>query len=105
MGEHRNNAGDDGKVRYAYTYDTNLRLVNKKKEADLSVFFGNEAETGIALVKDLKDPKTKYPFRTAQAVDEVNKRLRKKNVQLEVCGEIKTPSRHPPPLSRSRDLR
>ena len=87
--ETRNNAGDDGNMRYAFTYDTNLRLVNKAKEADLSVFVDKEAGTGIAIVKDLKDPKTKYPFRMNQAVAEVNRRLRKKQAQVMLNGEVK----------------
>lgn len=82
-------AGQEGNGKIAAIYETNFRLVKKASDADLNVYVDNNAESGIAIVKDIKDPASYYPFTFKACIDEVNKRLKKKKAKISYRGEEK----------------
>lgn len=72
--------GDEGNPRIAAVYETTFRIVKKAKEADLNVYIDPNAEAGIAIVKDIKDNTSYYPFTAKGCLKEINKRLKKRDV-------------------------
>lgn len=79
--------GEDGSV--ATIYETTLRLVKKAKDADLNVYVDKDADAGVAIVRDVRDASSYYPFTPKNAVAEVVKRLKKSKTTVYFRGEEK----------------
>lgn len=73
----------------AAIYETNLRIVKKAKDADLNVYVDKDADAGIAIVKDVRDAASYYPFTVKNAVREVQNRLKKSKTTIYYKGEKK----------------
>lgn len=73
----------------AAIYETNLRIVKKAEDADLNVYVDKDAESGITIVKDIRDAASYYPYTVSNAVDEVKNRLRKSKTTIYFRGEKK----------------
>lgn len=71
----------------AAIYETNLRIVKKSKDADLNVYIDSDADAGIAIVKDVRDAASYYPYTKKLAVNEVLKRLAKSKTTICHRGE------------------
>lgn len=74
-------SGEGGTI--AAIYETNFRVVKKEKDADLNVFIDSDAKSGVAIIKDIKDPVSYFPFTPKQLVEEVNRQLKKKKVEIQ----------------------
>lgn len=71
----------------AAIYETNLRIVKKAKDADLNVYVDNDADAGVAIVKDVRDAASYYPYTKKLAVNEVLNRLAKSKTTIYHRGE------------------
>lgn len=71
----------------AAIYETNFRIVKKAREADLNVFVDKDAEQGIAIVKDVRDSSSYYPFTAKGCINEVRKRLKRARITIKWKGE------------------
>ena len=80
--------GEEGNSAVAAIFETTFRLVKKENEADLNVFVDSTAESGVAIVRDVKDSSSFYPFTAKGCIDAVNKRLKKKKVVILRAGEV-----------------
>lgn len=67
--------------RFSMTYVTELRST-KKADADLTFRIAGDGETPVAVVKQLANPKDKYPYRMKTAVDEVCRRISRAGLTL-----------------------
>lgn len=77
-----NVAGSEGNEAVAAIFETNLRLVKKAGEADLNVFIDKNADSGVSIVKDVKDALSYYPNTPKACVQKVNKKLRAKAIDI-----------------------
>lgn len=84
------NADEDGNRRYAFTYTTELRMT-KRKDADLEFRIDSGSDMPVAILKQVVDPKDKYPFRAKAVVEAVNRKVSKAGIKLE-CGGCAKPS-------------
>lgn len=82
-------AGAEGNGKIAAIYETTFRIVKKEKDADLNVFLKPNAEAGIAIVKDIQDIPSVYPFRTNDCIAAVNKQLKRHHVVISFRGQEK----------------
>lgn len=71
-----------GNKRYAAEYITSLRIVKNEQAADLNVRIVSDAEAGIAIAKQLSDPRNKYPYRMKTILDEVNKKIKTERINF-----------------------
>lgn len=82
-------AGSSGNQQVAAVFETSLRLVKKEGDADLNVFVSRDADAGVAIVKDVKDAMSYYPYTPGVIVKKVNKRLRKEGVEISRGGKVR----------------
>ncbi|WCZ33624.1 MULTISPECIES: DUF3644 domain-containing protein [Corynebacterium] len=71
----------------AAIYETNLRIVKKAQDADLNVYVDNTADAGVAIVKDVRDAASYYPYTAKNAVQEVKSRLENSETNIYFRGE------------------
>ena len=81
--------GAEGNQRIAATYETSLRLVKKKNDADLNVYIQNGSEHGIAIVKDVKDAVSFYPYTAGNATKKIDSLLKKRGITFCFNGSVK----------------
>jgi hypothetical protein len=60
-------------TEFTIPIDYRLALVKREDESDLSLSVGDEGEGAIIITKT-KDPELTHPYRTKEAIDEINKR-------------------------------
>lgn len=84
-----NAAGPEGNQQVAAVFETSLRLVKKEGDADLNVFVARDADAGVAIVKDVKDAMSYYPYTPGVIVEKVNKRLRREGIKISRGGEVR----------------
>ncbi len=60
-------------TEFTIPIDYRLALVKREDESDLSLSVGDEGEGAIIITKT-KDPELTHPYRTKEALDEINKR-------------------------------
>lgn len=82
------NADEDGNRRYAFTYRTELR-VTKKKDADLTFRIDQASDTPVTLLRQIIDPKDKYPYRAKAIIGAINRKIEKANIKLKCGGNEK----------------
>ena len=78
-----------GDPRIAAIYETTLRLVKKKNDADLNVHVQKDAKGKISIVRDIKDPTSYYPYTAKRAIEKIDKLLKKRGVTFYFNGEVK----------------
>lgn len=76
-------------MRYSSYYETNIHIVKKKQDADLSVYVDSKAKSGIKIAKEVRDVNALYPFTPKLAMAEINKRLSRKNIKVFYRGKEK----------------
>jgi hypothetical protein len=79
--------GIEGNSKIAAKYETTLRLVKKEKDADFNVFVTKDAEIPSRIIRDVKDPRSYYPYTTTACIEEIDKRLKKAKVKVSYKGE------------------
>ena len=58
-------------------------ITRDKTKATSFVHIDNSSETGIKIVKELKDPNDTHKYTAKKCIEEVNKRLKKSNINIE----------------------
>lgn len=81
--------GPEGNQRIAATYETALRLVKKANDADLNVYVQKDADNGIAIVKDVKDVVSFYPYTFGNATKKIDSLLKKRGITFKFNGQVK----------------
>lgn len=77
---------DEGSARYAAYYRTELTVVKNPKKADLAVRFVPTAQAGIAIAKELHDPRQKYIYTYKRACEAIDKKLRSEGIEFTLDG-------------------
>lgn len=77
-----NAAGQDGNTKIAAIFETNLRLVKKASDADLNVFVDPNSDSGLTIVKDIRDSTSYYPYTAKGCLEKVNAQLKKKSISF-----------------------
>lgn len=67
---------------FAIRIDHHHFITKDKSKATSFVHIDKEADAGIKIVKELKDPNDTHKFTTKKCIDEVNKRLRKLKISI-----------------------
>ncbi|MDR6939793.1 hypothetical protein [Arcanobacterium hippocoleae] len=80
---------DDGNERYASYYRTELVVVKNPKKADLAVRHTPEAQAGLAIAKQLIDPREKYIYTYKRACEAINKRAKRDGIIFRYRGAAK----------------
>ena len=81
--------GEEGSPRYAGFYETSFVLTKDPAKADLAVRYERDATAGVTVVKELQKVQDKYPFTTKLGIEEVRRRLHRKEVRVFYKGEAK----------------
>lgn len=67
---------------FSIPVETHLFITKNEKDADLKVKIDRNADTGINIVREVKDSNAIYIYTMKKVISLVNKRLRSKNVKL-----------------------
>ena len=70
-------------------YETSFVLTKDPAKADLAVRYERDATAGVTVVKELQKVQDKYPFTTKLGIEEVRRRLHRKEVRVFYKGEAK----------------
>ena len=68
--------------KLAINLTLNLNITNKPNDADLSVRLVSDADTPALIFKEIKDVSSIFPYNQKRALEEINEKLKKKNVTL-----------------------
>ncbi|MEG2415917.1 MAG: DUF3644 domain-containing protein [Romboutsia sp.] len=71
---------DNSNSNFAIRIDHHHFITKDKNKATSSVYIDKNAESGIKIIKELKDPNDTHKFTSKKCLDEVNKRLKKSNI-------------------------
>ena len=72
----------EGSDKIAVAYETNLRLVKKRGDADLNVYVDKDADQGVAIVKDVRDSSSYYPYNVISCAEKATQLLKKAGVEF-----------------------
>ena len=73
--------GSEGDAKVAAIYETAFRIVKRPEDADINVRIDKNAETGVVVVKDIKDHASYYPYTARKLISAVNKMLQRRGVR------------------------
>lgn len=79
-----------GNEQAAAYYETNLRLVKRSRDADINVRVEATAEQGVAIIKDVRESSTYYPYTAKGCIENVNARLERRKVTIFYNNEPKS---------------
>lgn len=72
----------EGHENYAAVYETHLVLTKKRAEADLTIAVDSSSDSRARIITDIRDEKNIYPYKCKNAIDEVNRRLRREGIEV-----------------------
>lgn len=70
--------------KFALIIEHHFYLEKNKSKATASFKIDNSAETAIAIFKDYKDPNKTHPYNAKRAIKEINKRLKRAKIDMEL---------------------
>jgi len=73
---------NDGNSGFAIKISVNHYLVKDKEKATDFVYIDQNAETGVKIIKEIKDPNNTHKYTMKNAIKEIQHRLQRKNIKF-----------------------